>query len=65
MTIAYTVIVSQLRNIPLTVLQDDEKSSIIIDNLIEEYSLNDEQLSDDEMQYLMDSVAHYVDVVIA
>lgn len=65
LTVAYTKLVDQLRKTNQTDLMDAERSSIIIDNLIEEYSLNDEQLTDDEMQYLMDGISLYVRVVTA
>ena len=60
--VAYTRICGRLRDIPLSDRKDPERCAIIVDNLVEEYNTNDEELTEDEMQYLLEAVCFYAEV---
>ena len=60
----YTHIVDNLRSFPRVDLLETERFSIILENVLDDYSKNVECLNEDEWNHLYDQVSFYYDTVL-
>ena len=61
---AYTKVVDRLRDFPQADLSDDERCAIILENVVDEFSLNDELLTEDEWHDIYDKASFYLHVTL-
>ena len=61
--VAYTVVIDRLRSFPQADLEDGERCAIILEGVVNDYSMNDVELNDDEWKDIYDKASFYLDVI--
>ena len=64
LTTIYTRIVDMLRSFPRVDLLDTERFALILENMLDDYSKNVEELNEEEWNHIYDQVTFYYDTVL-